>query len=46
MPDKIAGAFKATWYNGLKSHEAIDKSGDQLIPVPGCTQGNFIPRFV
>ncbi|SFD98503.1 hypothetical protein SAMN05518672_10439 [Chitinophaga sp. CF118] len=45
-PDMIAEEFKKTWYNGIKSHEDIDKSGDQLLPVPGCTQGNFIPRFI
>lgn len=23
-----------------------DVRGDTLLPVPGCTQGNFVPRFV
>jgi hypothetical protein len=46
---KIAKEFETVWYNGLKELAWEDPnvvSGDLLMPVPGCTQGNFIPYFL
>ena len=43
---KLDSQFKKTWYKHLSSLEGCDAKGDNLTPVPGCTQGNFIPKFV
>jgi hypothetical protein len=45
-PDKVSPEFKSKFYQGLKSIADVDQTGDQLIPVPGCTQGDFIPHFI
>jgi len=42
---KIKEEFKSKFYNGIKSLN-VDQTGDQLIPIPGCTQGGFVPRFI
>lgn len=42
---KISSEYKKTWYNNIKALSGSDKSGDQLLPIPGCTQGNFIPKI-
>lgn len=34
-----------TWYHNLLLNFKIDQKGDLLSPIPGCIQGNFIPRF-
>lgn len=33
------------WYNGI-SALGCDVKGDNLIPVPGCVQGDFVPYFI
>lgn len=44
--DKIQEEYKKTWYNKIMKLNP-DLTGDnQMIPVVGCTQGNFIPKFV
>lgn len=45
-PEKVEVWYKKTWYKNLSKLEGIDQIGDQMIPVPGCSQGNFIPKFV
>lgn len=42
-PKKVDLQYKNKFYQGLKS--ISDQSGDGMIPIPGCTQGNFIPHF-
>lgn len=37
---------KKTWYQYLSSLEGADAKGDNLTPIPGCTQGNFTPYIV
>ena len=34
------------WHPELKTQIEPDQTGDLLIPVPGCCQGGFVPRFV
>jgi hypothetical protein len=34
------------WYQKITKIPGIDVRGDNLIPVPGCVQGTFVPKFV
>lgn len=36
------------WYKAIQDAfgEDLDQTGDQLIPIPGCVQGGFVPRFI
>jgi len=43
--NKVQSQYKNTWYIDLSSIWKIDQIGDGMIPIPGCTQGNFIPRL-
>lgn len=47
-PDRIPKEQRKHWYQTVKTFggESIDQSGDLLLPVVGCCQGGFIPRFV
>ena len=42
---KIENEYKSKFYDGIKSLN-VDQVGDQLIPIPGCTQGGFVPKFL
>lgn len=44
----LKNKFNQNWYNQIKQayHPYVDQAGDQLIPIPGCTQGNFVPKFL
>lgn len=44
-PSKINKQFEKTWYQAMIKHPYVDIKGDAMIPVVGCTQGNFIPHF-
>lgn len=48
--DRIAPEFQKTWYHNLNSIEldkdAVPPSGDLLLPMPGCMQGDFTPFFI
>lgn len=41
----IEREYKKSFYNQIVAL-GVDQSGDQLLPVPGCVQGGFTPRFV
>jgi hypothetical protein len=43
---KINDSYTKTWYKDITSILDCDVRGDNLIPVPGCTQGEFIPHFI
>jgi hypothetical protein len=43
---KIDKKFEKIWYNRLTRISGCDVRGDNLIPVPGCCQSDFIPYFV
>lgn len=48
---KVSYSYKNKWYNYMKSlqqqysTDCLNK-GDNMIPIPGCTQGGFVPRFI
>lgn len=43
--DKVEKQYKTTWYQTFISLPGMDIRGDNLLPVIGCTQGEFIPYF-
>jgi hypothetical protein len=48
---KVDYRFKNTFYQNIKAiakegEYKVDQSGDQMIPVVGCTQGDFTPHFI
>jgi len=42
---EIESRYKRSFYNQLVAL-GVDQTGDQLLPVPGCTQGGFVPQFI
>lgn len=41
---KVEKCYEKTWYNTLRKIPGCDQvDTDGLIPIPGCTQGNFVP---
>lgn len=45
-PDFIPYDKKSKWYKELASIDGIDQTGDSMVPVVGCCQGGWIPRFI
>jgi len=45
---KIEEQYKKSWYQNIiiKNKEFIDQTGDNMIPIPGCYQGGFVPKFI
>jgi len=43
---KIEPKYIKTWYKNITSLQGVDIQGDNMIPIPGCTQGNFSPILV
>ncbi len=43
-PESIKQEFKNKFYQILS--QWADQTGDNMIPVPGCTQGMFVPHFI
>ena len=43
-PKKVQKEYANKFYKGLATF--ADQTGDGMIPVPGCTQGGFIPHFI
>lgn len=44
--DEIADEVKRSWYNGITTLPGVDVRGDNMIPIPGTSQGMFMPHFV
>ncbi|WP_343674688.1 hypothetical protein [Chitinophaga sp.] len=42
-PVSVEAPFKKHWYQRITELPYVDQAGDQLIPIPGCTQGGFMP---
>ena len=42
---EIEKQYKKTFYQKITAL-GVDQTGDQLLPVPGCVQGGFVPRFI
>lgn len=40
---KVEERYRKYWYQTLSAVAGCDVRGDNLIPVPGCVQGDFIP---
>lgn len=45
-PSKVTPEFKNKFYKGISSIANVDQTGDNMIPVPGCMQGGFVPHFI
>ena len=45
---EIDDSVRKTWYNNLKEElgEDVDQTGDIMIPIPGSSQGGWMPKFV
>ena len=43
---KILPQYSKTWYRNIMSLPGVDMQSDNMIPIPGCTQGNFMPHFL
>lgn len=42
----IRDEFAKSWHQNMSKIPGIDVRGDNLLPVPGCVQGEFVPYFV
>lgn len=45
-PNAIAPGMRKHWYKDISNMPNVDVRGDNMIPVPGCVQGNFSPYFI
>ena len=41
----VAPAYVKTWYRHMVALPGVDIRGDNMIPVPGCFQGGFVPEL-
>lgn len=45
-PQLVDAKFQKTWFSYLNLMPECDVTGDSLIPIPGCSQGNFNPYLL
>lgn len=43
--ESVSPQYRKSFYNKLSALDGCDQTGDVMIPVVGCTQGNFVPNF-
>ncbi len=43
---KIDRKFNKTWMKSILSISGVDVKGDNMIPIPGCAQGGYVPSFI
>lgn len=43
---KIAPPYIKTWHKNITVLDGLDIKGDNLIPIPGCIQGGYMPHFL
>lgn len=46
IPTLANSDIRTTWYKAMAKIEGCDVKGDNLLPVVGCTQGEFVPYFL
>lgn len=45
-PTKVEDTYSKTWYVNIKGYDFCDVAGDNMIPVPGTSQGGYTPTFI
>lgn len=45
-PKKVSSEFTKSFYQNIHRHMNADIVGDNMIPVPGCYQGGFMPNLI
>lgn len=43
--DRVLPEYKKSYYNNISKLDGVDCKGDELMPCPGCIQGNFTPKL-
>lgn len=43
---KIENKYKKTWHQGIVKLGCDVRGTDELLPIPGCCQGGFIPHII
>lgn len=44
--NNVSAVYKKSWFRAISSLVEVDSVGDQLIPIPGTSQGMFMPKFL
>ena len=44
-PELVAKSYAKTWYNNIAAMDGVDKKGTDMMPIPGCYQGGFVPSL-
>lgn len=48
--DKIETRYKKSWYNSISNLKSdcytVMMNGDNMIPLPGCVQGGYVPSLI
>jgi hypothetical protein len=45
-PELVSDEKRKTFYKHMMEMGETDQAGDQMIPVIGCTQGDYTPHFI